>query len=314
MEAIKNYLEKMFANMPNTDSVKRAKDELLQMMEDKYNELIAEGKNENEAVGTVITEFGNLDELAEALGVTEEVKDERVRTKENPQRTLSLQEITEYLKDKKKVTLMKAFGIFLLISSCTWGDLLGAVGFFGSVTAGILLLVYKSNVWKKWLQVRKGKAQLDMQAAEYVLAEKKRMYPMWMLLRTLGIISIVLFWAPGSILRSLGCTTNFGGSALFFFVGLGVALLVFSGDIRKNYHTLLLLNDINTMSGEYVKNERVVYKNEYLGAFMDIYWPVCTCLYFIWSFLTFDWLISWILWPIASVANYIIQINFSERQ
>lgn len=55
METIRNYLETMFANMPNTPDVKRAKDELLQMMEDKYNELIAEGVNENAAVGTVIS-------------------------------------------------------------------------------------------------------------------------------------------------------------------------------------------------------------------------------------------------------------------
>ena len=31
------------------------------MMEDKYTELKNEGKSENEAVGTVIAEFGNLD-------------------------------------------------------------------------------------------------------------------------------------------------------------------------------------------------------------------------------------------------------------
>ena len=39
METIKNYLEAMFANMPNTPEVKKAKDELLAMMEDKYNEM-----------------------------------------------------------------------------------------------------------------------------------------------------------------------------------------------------------------------------------------------------------------------------------
>ena len=65
METIKNYLETMFANMPNTPEVKKAKAELLSMMEDKFNEMIADGVNENQAVGTVIAEFGNLDELAE---------------------------------------------------------------------------------------------------------------------------------------------------------------------------------------------------------------------------------------------------------
>jgi len=69
MDAIKNYLETMFLNLPNTPEVQKAKYELGQMMEDKYRELIADGKTENEAIGTVIAEFGNLDELAEDLGI-----------------------------------------------------------------------------------------------------------------------------------------------------------------------------------------------------------------------------------------------------
>lgn len=69
METIKNYLESMFLNLPNTPEVYRAKSELLQMMEDKYTELKEEGKSENEAIGIVISEFGNLDELAADLGI-----------------------------------------------------------------------------------------------------------------------------------------------------------------------------------------------------------------------------------------------------
>ena len=60
METIKNYLENMFSHLPNTPEVQKAKYELYQMMEDKYNELISEGKSDNEAIGIVISEFGNL--------------------------------------------------------------------------------------------------------------------------------------------------------------------------------------------------------------------------------------------------------------
>ena len=66
METIKNYLENMFSHLPNTPEVQKAKYELYQMMEDKYNELISEGKSDNEAIGIVISEFGNLDELADS--------------------------------------------------------------------------------------------------------------------------------------------------------------------------------------------------------------------------------------------------------
>ena len=74
METLKNYLENMFINLPVTPEVLRAKQELAQMMEDKYNELKAEGRTENEAIGIVISEFGNLSELAEDLGINDAVR------------------------------------------------------------------------------------------------------------------------------------------------------------------------------------------------------------------------------------------------
>ena len=69
METIRNYLNAMFAGLPDTPEVRRAYIELAAMMEDKYTELIEEGRSENEAIGTVIAEFGNLEELAQDLGI-----------------------------------------------------------------------------------------------------------------------------------------------------------------------------------------------------------------------------------------------------
>lgn len=69
METIRNYLNTMFAGLPDTPEVRRAYEELAAMMEDKYTELKEEGRSENEAVGTVISEFGNLEELAQTLGI-----------------------------------------------------------------------------------------------------------------------------------------------------------------------------------------------------------------------------------------------------
>ena len=69
MEAIREYLSNLFFNVPETPDVLRAKAELMEMMEDKYEELIKEGKSEEEAIGIVISEFGNLEELAKELGV-----------------------------------------------------------------------------------------------------------------------------------------------------------------------------------------------------------------------------------------------------
>ena len=97
MNIILNYLDNMFLNLPNTNEVKRAKQELASMMEDKYNELIAEGRKENEAVGIVISEFGNLDELAVELGI-EQVLSNESGSKEAAGRHVSREEAEEYIR------------------------------------------------------------------------------------------------------------------------------------------------------------------------------------------------------------------------
>ena len=76
METLKNYLEMMFRGLPNTDDVNRAKADLWNMMEDKYDALIKDGKSETEAVGIVIAEFGNLDDIADDLGLGSYVRNE----------------------------------------------------------------------------------------------------------------------------------------------------------------------------------------------------------------------------------------------
>lgn len=117
METIKSYLETMFANMPDTPEVIRAKSELFGMMEDKYNELISEGKSENEAVGTVISEFGNLDELADTLGLNANTHDDSSKTDTPDKRILTLDETRHYIRTCSKRSLLIALGVMLCIIS-----------------------------------------------------------------------------------------------------------------------------------------------------------------------------------------------------
>lgn len=73
MNVIIAYLETMFSAYPRTPRMLEAKAELQAMMEDAYTSHIGSGMSENEAVGKVITEFGNLDELAPVLGIAAEI-------------------------------------------------------------------------------------------------------------------------------------------------------------------------------------------------------------------------------------------------
>lgn len=116
MEAIRNYLETMFLNLPNTPEVYKAKNELWQMMEDKYTELKNEGKSENEAVGTVIAEFGNLDELAEDLGIKQFVHQPRQEQTPNAV-SLSMEDVRQFLREHSRHSYFVALSVFLFILS-----------------------------------------------------------------------------------------------------------------------------------------------------------------------------------------------------
>ena len=74
MDTIETFLDNMFAPYPATPRLTEARGELRAMMEDAYNDAIAQGKTHNEAVGQVITDFGNLQELAPVLGIAQDIQ------------------------------------------------------------------------------------------------------------------------------------------------------------------------------------------------------------------------------------------------
>lgn len=70
MEIIMNYIDSMFAGIPVTSETSRLREDITANMTDKYDELVKEGKSGNEAIGTVISEFGNIDEVLSEMGIT----------------------------------------------------------------------------------------------------------------------------------------------------------------------------------------------------------------------------------------------------
>ena len=59
--------------------------------------------------------------------------------------------------------------------------------------------------------------------------------------------------------------------------------------------------------------DEVHYDNKYVGAIMDVFWPTVTCIYLIWSFLSFNWGFTWIIWPVAAVVKKIIENIWGEE-
>lgn len=324
MDTIKNYLEGMFARLPGSPEVIKAKKELYQMMEDKYNELIAEGKTENEAVGTVISEFGNLSELAEAIGIEAEVKQQeiKVQAEVEPKVVVTVDEATEYLKAKADSAFKRALGIGLIIMSIATSIImsvllsnnlegLAVLAFFAVIAVGIVFIVQSNIVLNKWSHLRSNKFTLSMDATKYVIEEKDRFNKSRSIFVTVGAIMCALCWLPGALLSELvhfRFVDDLVGVMFFVIVGIGVMLLVYQAQIMEGFGYLLKTTRKETIQASYSprKQAKMRYASTGVEAMMAVYWPTATCLYFIMSFAFVGWLWTWIIWPIAGIVHAVI--------
>ena len=69
MKIIEEFIDSLFSGVVETSETKQLKADLLANAEDRYEDLLSQGKSENEAIGTIISEFGTIDELMEELNL-----------------------------------------------------------------------------------------------------------------------------------------------------------------------------------------------------------------------------------------------------
>ena len=273
MDTIRNYLETLFASMPDTEETRRAKRELFSMMEDKYNELKDQGMAENEIIGTIITEFGNIDELKESLGIGNEPEIIRtVATIEDagydniPTRLLTIEEANDYVADNTLSAFIFGLGVFFCILSPAgpvifggFEDIFGenvitsifsslGVGFlFLSIAVGVGLILLSSGKKRGWEFLNEGNCQLDPNAEEYVKSELSVCSTSKLLMLALGIGCCICSPVPVSVFGAMGISKLLseavGPSMIFVLVGIGVFFILYSSGKSSAYERLLNLKE-----------------------------------------------------------------------
>ena len=268
MNTIRNYLDNMFRNLPNTEAVRKAKAELLQMMEDKYDELIKEGKTDNEAVGIVISEFGNLDELAESLGIGEQVTE----SAEDAKPMLSMDRVKEYLDMNNQRAILIPLGIALCIFCSAFNiiadmtpfihETMGVSAMFMAIAAAVILFIIARGKRREFAEIYRKEVSLSIESAEYVRAERKNFRSGYGLMSSIGIGLCILSIINPIIVSSIPYVKDsFGAVMLFLFIALGVFLITSSHTKMKGYDRILELNEAGKMSEEFVpKSDRKVNK------------------------------------------------------
>lgn len=310
MGTIQNYLDNMFMGLPDTPQVRRAREELLAMMEDKYQELKESGKTENEAIGIVISEFGNLEELAQTLGISGYMSREDTGEGTN-QHYVTMEDAREFLEVSFRQGARIGVGVMFCILSPVFLIVLGGAAKTGGlgvseqtagglglmmllifVAIGVGILVMSGISYQKYEDWKKEELFLELGAENYVREEKADFQSSFAVLITLGVVLCVLSVVPVCIAELFGPATEFAEGIsvgiLLFLVSIGVLLFIIAG-VRKSSYDVLL------QEGDYAPEKA----DKVTEAVSSIYWCLVTFIYLGWSFLKMNWHISWVIWPLA---------------
>lgn len=74
MKKLKNHVNELFKDIPESDQKLAIKQEVLENLEEKVWDLIEQGKEEEDAINKAIVEFGDMEDLKKELGVKQPVK------------------------------------------------------------------------------------------------------------------------------------------------------------------------------------------------------------------------------------------------
>ncbi|MGF3066913.1 permease prefix domain 1-containing protein [Facklamia sp. P12950] len=317
MDVIKTYLDSMFNKIEVNDEMLQLKAEILANMEDKYQDLIDSGLSEHEAVGKVITEFGSIEELIDAYQFKTQDKN---KLPHYP--LLTEEEINAFITNSTKSNLLTALGTFLMIASSsvfmtlesvlgensTLADSFGISIIIVSIVIAIGFYVTASQFNGKPKKVAKGEYRLSKNLERQLKNDLKQQEKVSSYGFIAGIALILLPIIPIVIVDSLNVATGLADltiSGLLICVASAVFLFIYLGGNQSTYKKLLESGLSSQVSPQEINSRERLKKTDKI--FDDIYWPLVTVIYFLWSFISSAWAISWVTFIIASVIEDLLK-------
>ena len=310
MDTIKNYLDNMFSTLPQSEEIQRAKEELLSNMEDKYNELKQSGKSENEAIGIVISEFGNIDEIIRAFNLP---TFQSVTDTDTPEDypLVTRTEATNFLHAGKVYGNLIGIGAFLCIMAPALLILLSSfsdtkhlpeytgelymIPFFILIAIAVGLFIYSGFRLEKY-EYMKQPIRLEIGLRSELAAGKERFMPIFATHIIVGvcmcILSPVTFFFHTSYNERHMILPNINLAFLLLFIAIAVFLFIRSGLLLDHYRMLL-------QEKEFTVSSKL--KEKSLQRISSVFWSIIVAIYLLWSFVTGDWGFTWIIWPVTGI-------------
>lgn len=269
-----------------------------------------------------ILQLGNL------FGVTTDylLKDELVDEEfvegvdETPIRKISLAEANDYLEQRKKASVQIAIAtllciispilIFLLLafSECTSIPItenlavgIGMVALFSLVTIAVVIYIRVGFKNAPYEFLEKEPFETEYGVTGLAREKQKTYRNTYIKYNIFGTCACILSPVPlicaalsgkGLLVMIMLCVT-------LLTVAIGVMFFIVAGVRWASMQKLL-------KEGEF--SEKGKQKNKIIEAIGTVYWLLATAIYLGWSFLTSDWHITWVIWPIAGVLFAVVEL------
>ena len=325
MDAIKTYLENVFSAFPQSERVLTLKKEMLIGLEEKYHALKAEGKSEHEAVGSVIANFGSMEEIAAELGLNSARLNNDNFAKENfgveqtagnkisgrkkkamPTMEINSGQVAEFLEATKKGAFWIGIGVCLILLGVAAliaiaslmefsgvGNAIGITVLLCAIAGAVPMFIVQGIKLEKFEVYDEYKIILD-DTAKAEIEDKDAKYTTRYITAIAVGVSLILVGV--GVLVILG-VLDFGAISivpLLAIIGFSVFLFINAGMKKEAYDTLL-------GQGDYKNKEANKKMEKIIGPIAASYWPLIVVAYLLWSFIGNAWHISWIIWPIAGI-------------
>lgn len=335
MNVITAYLETMFGAYAPTPKLLEAKAELHTMMEDAYHGYLADGLSENEAVGRVITEFGNLDELAPQLGISAEIAPTPTALPtaaamdagagapaSHAARRLAPAPVTrdegERYADVRRRTesrLALAVAMFVLAPAplialatlATGGAialgqdlavLIGLACLLVVVVVAVLMIVRRDAQLAPFRRLAAGEFTRSPDVDRWAGELVAEAAPRRATALQIAIGLWILAASPVlamSLLAPPSVTNSWIGVAVAGTLAMVAAGLLLF--IPSNWAQSVAETLTKTDSEGYASGD----ERSIVGVVGAFYWPIVVAIFLAWSFIGSAWGISWVIWPIAAV-------------
>ena len=256
------------------------------------------------------------------------------RDAQSPARTVTAEEANGYMAAVEKHSARIVLGVALCILSPVllillggWGELgLGgltetvgcAVGLTALLlTVGVAVALFITNGLPlgRYAFLEREEFALAYGVAGIVERRQEQYRPRFVALITTGVLLCIFSTIP-LILASI-----FGASealligmlgVLLLICAVGVACIVRANYINGSYHRLLQTGDF-LPKPQKLHRHRAGRNEAVYEAISGAYWCLVTGGYLLWSFLSMDWHITWIIWILAAAGQGIIEAIFSNR-